>query len=250
MFNGLFAIQTGLDLVYLWGGAELPEGMTHAAYAHRGAYPLIATALLAAAFVLAAMRPNGPGERSPAIRGLVLLWIGQNVLLVVSSMLRLELYVAAYTLTMLRVAAFIWMALVAVGLALIVVRIVLRRSNHWLLLANGVTLAATLYACAFINFPALIATYNVDHTTEAGSQLDFAYTLSLGPQAIPAIDRYLERNPGQADRNGWINARNKMALRYAAGAGDWRAWTFRDWRLNQYLANHPPLPPSNPFSSF
>ena len=68
LFNLLFAVQTGLDVVYLWGGVALPDGLTYAAYAHRGAYPLIVTALLAAGFVLAAMRPGGPAERMPVIR--------------------------------------------------------------------------------------------------------------------------------------------------------------------------------------
>ena len=72
LFNVLFALQSALDLTYLWGGASLPDGMTHAHYAHRGAYPLIATALLAAGFVLIAMRPGGPAEQSRLIRPLVL----------------------------------------------------------------------------------------------------------------------------------------------------------------------------------
>ena len=45
-FNALFALQNALDLAYLSGRAALPAGITLAAYAHRGAYPLIATALL------------------------------------------------------------------------------------------------------------------------------------------------------------------------------------------------------------
>ena len=65
LFNALFALQTGLDLAYLWGGANLPDGMSHAEYAHRGAYPLIATALLAAGFVLIAMRPEWAGASIP-----------------------------------------------------------------------------------------------------------------------------------------------------------------------------------------
>jgi hypothetical protein len=99
LFNVLFALQSALDLVYLWGGATLPNGMSHAEYAHRGAYPLIATALLAAGFVLIATRPNGPAEHSRLIRPLVLAWIGQNILLVVSSIFRLDLYVATFALT-------------------------------------------------------------------------------------------------------------------------------------------------------
>ena len=75
VFNAIFAVQTALDLTYLWGGAALPDGMTHADYAHRGAYPLIATALLAGAFVLAAMRQGGAGEQNKVIRWLVYGWI-------------------------------------------------------------------------------------------------------------------------------------------------------------------------------
>ena len=63
------------------------------------------------------------------IRPLVYLWVGQNVLLVASSILRLDLYVDIYMLTYCRIAAFIWMGLVALGLILIVARIVLNRSK-------------------------------------------------------------------------------------------------------------------------
>ena len=154
LFNLLFAVQTVLDMAYLWGNATLPADISYAAYAHRGAYPLILTALLAAGFVLAAMKPGGPAEQSRVIRPLVYLWVAQNVLLVASSILRLDLYVQIYLLTWWRVAAFIWMVLVAFGLLLIVARIVLNRSNEWLIRANLITLTATLYICSLVNFAA------------------------------------------------------------------------------------------------
>ena len=56
------------------------------------------------------------GQDSPLLRNLVYLWIAQNVMLFVSSMLRLDLYVEEYALTELRLAAGVWMGLVAVGL--------------------------------------------------------------------------------------------------------------------------------------
>jgi len=53
LFNVVFAIQLGLDAITVFtGGGNLPEGMTYSQYARRGAYPLVATALFAAAFVL------------------------------------------------------------------------------------------------------------------------------------------------------------------------------------------------------
>ena len=247
LFNLLFAVQTVLDVTYLWGGVALPDGMTYASYSHRGAYPLIVTALLAAAFVLAAMRPGGPAERVPIIRTLVFVWVGQNVMLVISSMLRLDLYVEIYSLTWWRVAAFIWMTLVALGLLLIVARIALQRSNRWLILANLTTLTLVIYICMFVNFAALIANYNVTHSREIAGQgvhLDFWYLTRLGPQALPAIDRFLEhgRRTGNPVPCACGSRLADLELERARLAGmqrgelsSWRDWSFRGWRLRRYV---------------
>ena len=235
LFNLLFAVQTVLDAAFLWGNATLPDDISYASYAHRGAYPLILTALLAAAFVLAAMKPGGPGEKSTVIRRLVYLWIAQNVLLVASSILRLDLYVQIYLLTWWRVAAFIWMMLVLAGLLLIVARIVLNRSNEWLIGANLVTLTATLYICALTNFPAIIADYNVSHSREAsgkGVAVDLDYLFRLGPQALPAIEEAIAlrgTNPALVSRRG------SLVERQAKDMASWRSWGFRSWRLQRKL---------------
>ncbi|TGV84128.1 DUF4173 domain-containing protein, partial [Mesorhizobium sp. M2D.F.Ca.ET.145.01.1.1] len=115
---------------------------------------------------LAALRPGSEASADPLIRRLVYALVAQNIVLVASSILRLDLYVGIYALTCWRVAAFVWMGLVAAGLALIIARIALGKSNEWLLSANLLTLSLALYACCFINFAALIANYNVDHSLE------------------------------------------------------------------------------------
>ena len=237
LFNLLFAVQTVMDIKYLWGSAALPAGVTYAAYAHRGAYPLIVTALLAAGFVLAAMRPDSVAEYSPRIRALVFLWVGQNVLLVVSAIMRLNLYVEIYLLTYWRVAAFVWMAIVAVGLILVVARIVLYRSNAWLVGANLIVLALTIYVCSFVNFANLVASYNVDHARSVGARQyrsDFNYLLSLGPQAIPALDRHFAAD-STANLAYFRDYRGALARRHAMATADWRAFAFRGWRLSRYL---------------
>ena len=81
----------------------------------------------------------------------------------VSSIFRLDLYVAACSLTYLRVAAFIWMVLVAAGLVLMLIQIQLKKPTSWLIAANAISLALVLYGCCFINAPRLIASYNVEH---------------------------------------------------------------------------------------
>ena len=83
--NAVFAVQVGMDVLYLAGGLHLPQGMTYATYAHRGAYPLLIAALVSAGLVLAAFKPGGVAERSSWARRLVLLWLGQNVALTIAA---------------------------------------------------------------------------------------------------------------------------------------------------------------------
>lgn len=255
LFNALFAVQTVMDIAYLWGGAALPEGMSHATYAHRGAYPLIVTALLAGAFVVIAVRPDGVAARDELVRPLVLAWVGQNVMLVLSALLRLDLYVAAYSLTSLRLAAFVWMLLVAIGLVLILVQILTRRSVGWLVSANALALALTLYGYSFVDTSVVIANYNIRHSFEMrgqGKSLDIGYLFDLGPGVIPAIDRYAPRimARGRVSASScWSSAyggiatrRDRLASYHRQSQADWRAWSFRGWRLSRYLANTPEAP--------
>lgn len=252
LFNAVFAVQTLLDVVYLWGGAELPSGVSYAAYAHRGAYTLVLTALLAAGIVLLAMVPGTPAVADRRIRVLVYFWTGQNVALVLSAMLQLDLYVDAYGLTHQRIAAFLWMALVAVGLVLILVRIARGRSNDWLVGANLAAAAVMLACSCFADLDAAIARFNVEHSREisgkAAASLDVLYLASLGTSALPAIDRYLAvagSTPSSESRNDLsylVRLRTGLETEHRKFSQEWRGWTFRNWRISRYLeANAAPV---------
>ena len=236
LFNALFAAQNALDIVFLWSGAALPDGMTYAQYAHRGAYPLIATTLLAGAFVLVALQPDGIGMRKPAIRWLVYVWILQNIFLVCSAMLRVFDYVDAYSLTLLRLAALIWMGLIAVGLILICVRILWSKSGRWLINANGLACIAVLYVCAFPDFSAFVANYNVRHSLDVGERgvpLDIDYLETLGPSAIEALMWFEGQDIIFGRQQEAAGARMRITRGLQCSLSDWRQWTFlghRIWR--------------------
>jgi hypothetical protein len=182
------------------------------------------------------MRPGGPTEKSNVIRPLVYLWVGQNVLLVASSILRLDLYVDIYLLTYWRIAAFIWMGLVALGLILIVARIALNRSNRWLVGTNLIALTIVLYSCSLVNFDAVIADYNVTHSRETsgvGLTADLNYLLTFGPQALPAIDKMIQLRTEVVRRN-LVWRRDDLVEELRRDMA-WRTWGFRNWRLQRWL---------------
>lgn len=237
LFNLLFSVQSGMDLIYLWGGTALPDGMSYAEYAHRGAYPLIATALMAGTFVLVALRPGSETERMPSIRYLVYFWIGQNVFLVISSIWRTALYIEEYSLTYLRLAALIWMGLVALGLVLLVLRILWTRTNTWLLNLNGITLLTVLMVCTFINFGSVIAQFNVKHCTEAngkGPALDLKYLEEIGVASLPALRWFQQHgNPYNYKMSKIVKLEGHLQSILKRELREWRTWTFRNYRLSR-----------------
>lgn len=231
VFNAVFALENVLDIVFLWSGAPLPGDITLADYAHRGAYTLIATALLAGLFVLVVLRPGARHASHPWVRGLVLAWVAQNVLLVASSMLRLTDYIAAYKLTEMRIAALVWMVLVGGGLMLIGWRFLTNKSAGWLINSNAITAGLALTGFAIVDTGAVAARWNVDHPSELVA-LDLCYLDRLDSAAlIPLIElRDRAESPELRERAVFLSAKafNRLAERQA----NWQAWTLRGaWRL-------------------
>lgn len=220
-FNALFAVQTGMDILFLYGNAGLPDGISAAAYAHRGAYPLLITALLAGLFAVLA-RPHLAGR--PVLRWLMLLWLAQTLALVAASVWRLDTYVDLYGLTRLRLAAYVWMGLVAAGLAIVVWQIRQDRPAAWMMVRSGALGGAVLYACAFVSFDGIIARHNLTTLEKP----DLHYLCSLSEDAIPSLYRHLG-----------------VSLRWSCPAWqrhpavfvpkDWREWGFRNWRVRRSL---------------
>ena len=229
-FNTVLGLQTVLDLRYLWSGASLPPGMTLAEYAHRGAYPLLATALLAGAFAVAA-RPWLAERRS--LKPLLILWLAQNILLTLSALYRLDLYVQSFGLTYLRVHALIWIALVAAGLALTLTQIATARSNPWLLIRCLALGLATLYAAAFLNFADLIARTNV-----AMGKIDPLYLCQLGPTAAAVVPK----GAWKVEDGFSYDSNLHYCTLTPPAPQNWRNWGFRNWLVLRTLTQQEATP--------
>ena len=240
VFNALFALQNGLDLAYLWSGAGLPDGMTLAVYAHRGAYPLIATALLAGVFVLVTLRPSSDTAAVPLIRRLVVLWVGQTVFLVASSILPTLDYVDAYSLTRLRVAALMWMALVAVGLSLILWRLLAGKSATWLINANALAGGIVLLACTMVDLGSVAASWNVRHAREVGGKgaaLDLCYLGGLGPSALVSLVELEARSPADPEFQDRVASVRQATLERVQQGQENGFWTWRNARRLDQVRN-------------
>jgi hypothetical protein len=237
LFNGIFALQNGLDIVFLWSGETLPNGLTYAEYAHGGAYPLFITSIVTAVYVLLTFNEQQPHYQTALAKKLVFVWLAQNIFLLMSAINRLLHYIEVYSLTYLRIIALCGMVLTAIGMALIFARIYKNRSNGWLINGNALAIAATLYMACFINMDNRIANYNVRHALEVtgeGTAVDLPYLRNLGSESLPAL-RWFQANakysPTQTSQAGVLITELENEL--ANSTSNWRAWT---WRKQRQLA--------------
>lgn len=211
-FNLVFAIQNISDLYFLLGNGELPNGLSYAEYAHRGAYPLIVVTLLSGALICFVFKEGYETEKSGLARKLVYFWLFQNILLVVFTFQRLVLYVSAFHLTRWRYATFVWLLIIILGFLLTFYRIRFQKSNQWYLRQNMYITFWVLLVCCFVKSDSMISFYNVSHCkeyTNEGSPLDAEYLESLGVSALPAIQFAIDKKP---EAFGDLSAMQKRIL--------------------------------------
>ena len=123
-----------------------------------------------------------------------------GLFLVGSAMLRTWDYVESYDLTVLRIAALLWMVLVAAGLMLVLWRMLREKRGAWLINANLMTSGALLFAVCFVDLGAMAAEWNVRHAREidgTGAKLDLCYLDELGESALVPLAR-LELQQGES----------------------------------------------------
>jgi hypothetical protein len=232
LFNLVFAIENVLDVYYLYAHQGM-DGVAFKTYVRRGAYPLVAAALLAGGFVLLTFRPRSESQASSPARKLVYLWIAQTIFLTLSAAWRLHRYIDMTELTRLRVASIVWFFLVGAGLFYIIWRIVAARSNTWLININALTALIVLYPCCFVNFDGIIANFNAIHCEEAhggGSPLDIDYFRDLGPSSVAALDSVRDRIPYDSRRKVADKVSQDLHGQLDAELSDWRSWTWRRQR--------------------
>lgn len=230
--NGLFLLHMLSDSYFLWF-TPAPLTGRYAQEAQTASYTLVITALLAAAFVLIATRKDLAGEDDRSIRAWIFVWVGQNIWLVAAAYYRLDAYITQFGLTYLRLAALVWMALVACGLVLIILRFAWHRSSQWLLLMNTFALLMVLNAWTFANTGGYIAAHNVANSPEMGGNgavLDVHYLrYDIGTPALPALEAYWTKGRLSAQQRYYtLQSRHSLESRLYSNRQDWKRWHLRD----------------------
>ncbi len=244
VLNLLFLIANIADALFLWSGQALPAGVTYSGYVHHGVNSLIVTVILSA-FVLTTIFQQALNvTRHRELKALALVWIAQNLFLLLSVALRLKLYIEAYDMTVTRLSVMIFLALVAAGYALLTIKITREKSLSWLVGGCVLAVFATFYITQFLDLAGCSANYNVARwEKDRTRKLDVAYLIELGPPAWPARRHAEVLDPSV--RGAWQKAgrqftSDKRGLdRAKFDTVHWRGFSLRAW-LNRWALEEKP----------
>ncbi len=230
-----------VQLQYFFGDAEhvvASAGLTFSDYARRGFFELVWVVVLALPMLLAAhwlLRKENPLHEK-IFRALAGAMTAMLFVIMASGLWRMRLYQSAYGQTELRfytTAFMIWLGAVLVWFALTV----LRGRRELFAVGALVTWLFVLGALHFVNPGYRIAQANIEHARANGQfdRFDAAYTVSLGPDAAPAL---LGALPEMKQRDQYHTASRLVAWLDEDRKTDWRSWNYSRARAHKLLTEN------------
>ena len=228
--NVLFFAANTIDVLYLWADGKLPAGVGYSAFVHQGVYSLIAAVLLAAATLAVLFHQQSAIARNPILKGLALLWIGQNIVLILGVLRRLQLYVEAYQLSELRVYVACFLALTTCGFILLAREIWRGMELRRLFFANSVATFVLFFTLQFCDVGTWVANWNVERWIKGDSlSIDLQYLASLGPKGWPGLSKIvLSRHDAIVCQEARFRLQNTaLGQQELSNESDWRAFQGR-----------------------
>jgi hypothetical protein len=231
VLNLLFGAANVADAIFLWGGLNLPSGVTYSEYVHNGVDTLTATVLLSAVVLTGIFQQQLKVASRRELKALGLIWVAQNLFVLVSVVLRLMRYIEAYDMSVKRLGVIVFLLLVAAGFGLLAIKIVREKSLPWLVGRCAVAVFGTLYITMFLNLSGWCADYNVAQWEKNRTRsLDGIYLRELGPAAWPALARAHALVSSidvinSDEHNGWANSEDVGTAQF--DTTHWREFSLR-----------------------
>ncbi|WTU99786.1 DUF4173 domain-containing protein [Streptomyces sp. NBC_00045] len=237
VLNLLFAGFNSVQLAVLFGGYRKvleSTGLTYSEYARQGFWQLLWATVFVLAVIGLALRwaPRGTAADRRFVRSVLGTLCLLTLVVVASAVRRMDLYVAAYGLTRLRLSVVtmeLWLGLVIVLLMAAGVA-----GSRWLARAVVGSAALTVLAFGLLSPDGMVAERNVARFEQDG-KIDLAYFRYLSADAAPALDRLPEPQRSCA----LLGIRDDLR---SAGEAPWYATSLGERRAREVLRERPLAP--------
>lgn len=188
MLNLLLLIINGIDIIYVWFGSSYNNNINLTEYVHEGAGMLIFSIVLAMMVLLFFFRGNlNFYKRNKWLRHGAYGWIFQNVILVVSVLLRDYYYIEHMGLAYKRIGVLVFLLMVLFGLITVFIKIHKRKTGYYLWRVNGWFAIGMLVVASCVHWDETIASYNLAHKNNV--PLDVKFLLTLSDKILPLLEQ-------------------------------------------------------------
>lgn len=245
--NVLLLFLNTIDITTTWFGYK-PAGNFSGAL-HEGTNSLIFSIVMAMAVIAYFFRGNlNFYSKSKTLKTLAFIWMVQNIILIISVLIRDGYYICFYGLTHKRIGVLVFALLCIIGLATVYLKVARQKTLFYLFRINGNIWFFLLLTFNIVNWDVVIAKYNLSQSEKIS--LDADYLLSLSDKTLSVLDQnrsklyYTPANvlnereivkPQTADdyRNQLDERIGYFKERYEEE--DWLSWNLQDWNTAKYF---------------
>jgi hypothetical protein len=236
--NILLLMVNTLDINYVWISQTLPVGLSYSDFVHQGINMLITSIVVAILIILYFFRGSiNFYKNNTAIKVLAYIWIIQNAIMILSGVIKNDLYISEYGLTYKRIGVYVYLLLSLIGLATTFIKIVKLKTNWFLFRKNAWAFYTILILSCLFNWDLIIAEYN---TSNPNKGLDKPYLISLSDTVLPKL---LKLKTNEPDSNTDSNYDNNLLLKKHEflqrwEESDWQSWNWDDYKTYEEIKSH------------
>jgi hypothetical protein len=175
-----------LDISHTWFGFKWDGGYLKE-FVHEGTYLLIVAIVLSIATAVYYLNSNLVFfKNNKLFNALVIGWLLQNAVMIVSVAIRNSYYIDYFALAYLRIFVYFFLAACAVGIGTVILMIWRKKSTGYLVSVNSISVFVIVIVSCCFNWDAIIARYNFTHYKESFVHLEFL--AGLNDSALPYMN--------------------------------------------------------------
>jgi hypothetical protein len=251
LLNLLLLIVNIIDIRFIWFDFDFNRDANIYKMVHEGTELLIVSIVLAMMLLIVLFKGNlNFYKRNKWLKFGAYAWILQNVILVISVLLRDYYYIEFFGLAYKRIGVLFFLFAVLTGLTTVFIKIHFKKSNYFLFRVNAWACIAMLIVASAVNWDPMIAKYNYDHNDKVPVDLKFIFTLS--DKALPIIDKHVallrEREKAQVEHEyhraecitcytDRLTERKSQFIQKQQHYS-WLSWNYADYSVKQYLRSN------------
>lgn len=237
--NALLLLYNALDIRFVFVDINDPTRLSSLSdIVHQGVYALIASIVMVILIVTYLLRGQLNFRDNKYIKPLILFWLFQNLLMILTTSMKNYEYIEFWGLTYKRIGVFVYLFLAFVGLVLTVIKVQRKKSIWYLFRTTTFVFAVCLTALLTFNWNRFIASYNLTHVQ--AERIDFYYLKDLGAETYPyiidyhthvqAVDEGIIIDIAESIPNALIDLKEQQENT------SWRSIVWSDYRLEKELS--------------